>query len=260
MSSTFYRASHWKWLGDGKKKEGSWESVESWRLYLSWFSWLRSENWNDQWRQTFFSPLLQANWQLRANTAKKNRTCEKHDPTIRSCLPDRAWVCAVNCNRKLLSPSSYVHTRLHTEVTADHRLHEDAVWLRHFLHVQYWQHLSKWRDVCWGGFYVCCAGGCKQATDAWDGDDRDGEGERRVCRIFIPGWEKEQLSAALRMKKTKQNNESECSLTQSLAERLEEGKDNKDNQGQERKKYHWKTRAEHQNEAKMHEKDVRKLQ
>lgn len=38
------------------------------------------------------------------------------------------------------------------------------------------------------------------------------------------------------MKKTKQNNESECSLTQSLAERLEEGKDNKDNQGQERKK------------------------
>lgn len=41
--------------GMGKKK-GSWESVESWRLYLSWFSWLRSENWNDQWRQTFFSP------------------------------------------------------------------------------------------------------------------------------------------------------------------------------------------------------------
>lgn len=74
-----------------------------------------------------FFPLLQANWQLRANTAKKNRTCEKHDPTIRSCLPDRAWVCAVDCNRKLLSPSSYVHTRLHTEVTADHRLHEDVV-------------------------------------------------------------------------------------------------------------------------------------
>lgn len=38
------------------------------------------------------------------------------------------------------------------------------------------------------------------------------------------------------MNKTKQNNERECSLTQSLAERLEEGKDNKDNQGQERKK------------------------
>lgn len=61
----------------------------------------------------FFS-LLQANWQLRANTAKKNRTCEKHDPTIRSCLPDRAWVCAVNCNLNYCRPqvmSIHVSTR-----------------------------------------------------------------------------------------------------------------------------------------------------